>query len=50
MRTCWSYDPRKRPAFHQIVRHLQEFTLDDFRPVIFDILISSFYPLNSNLT
>jgi len=31
MRLCWRYDPRERPSFHQIVRHLAEHSSDEFR-------------------
>ncbi|CAJ0581229.1 unnamed protein product, partial [Mesorhabditis spiculigera] len=31
MTSCWRYDPRDRPSFHQLVHHLKDFASEDFR-------------------
>ncbi|KAI1697236.1 protein tyrosine kinase domain-containing protein [Ditylenchus destructor] len=32
---CWRYDPRERPSFHHIVRHLKQHTTDQFQKLSF---------------
>lgn len=50
MRTCWRYDPRERPSFHQIVRHLKDFTSETFREVRFFLIVIKRIFFINNLT